>query len=135
VLDLNAKRVMTTSGYDAAQTQRDHDDLERWQFAAEIVEAILATSNEWSARIGIFGKWGEGKTTVLRFAKEMLSQEHNWHSIEGYAFTAAKKGPPLTKVQYKRRCISQVINHRTPLPWTPASTVPHISQMVSCHNR
>ncbi len=66
-----------TNGYDAAQARRDEDDLDRWRFAAEIVEVILTTPSDWSARIGIFGKWGEGKSTVLRFAEQMLQEKQN----------------------------------------------------------
>ena len=62
-------------GYDAAQIQRSNDDLDRWRFASDIVEVVLATPSEWSARIGIFGKWGEGKTTVLHFAESMLREK------------------------------------------------------------
>jgi KAP-like P-loop domain-containing protein len=36
---------------------------------------VLATPPDWSARIGIFGKWGDGKSTVLRFAEQMLKQK------------------------------------------------------------
>ena len=61
-----------STGYDAAQVQKDEDDLDRWRFASEIVDVVLATPPEWSARIGIFGKWGEGKSTVLRFSESML---------------------------------------------------------------
>ncbi len=38
---------------------------------------MLATPAEWSARIGIFGKWGDGKSTVLRFAEQMLEESKN----------------------------------------------------------
>src|SRR5579883_2743158 len=62
----------STKGYDAAQAQRAEDDLDRWRFASDIVEVILSTPADWSARIGVFGRWGEGKTTVLRFAEQML---------------------------------------------------------------
>jgi hypothetical protein len=62
-------------GYDAAKVQREDDDLDRWRFAAEIVEVVLATHPDWSARIGIFGRWGEGKSTVLQFAEEVLSAQ------------------------------------------------------------
>ena len=68
---------MTSKGYDAAQGQPDDDDLDRWRFAAEIVEVILETPSDWSARIGIFGKWGEGKSTVLRFAERILTENKN----------------------------------------------------------
>jgi KAP family P-loop domain len=66
--------VPTSSGYDAAKARREEDDLDRWRFAAEIVDVVIATPQDWSARIGIFGKWGEGKSTVLRFAEQMLKE-------------------------------------------------------------
>jgi hypothetical protein len=68
---------LAPSGYDAARSRREDDDLGRWRFAAEIVEVILATPADWSARIGIFGKWGSGKSTVLRFAEQMLRESKN----------------------------------------------------------
>ena len=64
-------------GYDSAQRLRKDDDLGRWRFAAEIAEVIRSTPADWSARIGIFGKWGEGKSTVLHFLEEMLKPEGN----------------------------------------------------------
>jgi hypothetical protein len=73
------RRKMTTptSGFDAAQSKHEDDDLDRWRFASEIVDVILTTPPDWSARIGIFGKWGEGKSTVLRFAEGMLREKSN----------------------------------------------------------
>lgn len=65
------------SGYDSAQKLKKDDDLGRWRFAAEIAEVIRSTPADWSARIGIFGKWGEGKSTVLHFLEEMLKPEGN----------------------------------------------------------
>lgn len=65
------------SGYDAAQKTRKNDDLGRWRFASEIAEVIRSTPHEWSARIGIFGKWGEGKSTILHFLEGMLKPEGN----------------------------------------------------------
>jgi predicted KAP-like P-loop ATPase len=64
----------TLTGYDAAATSLADDDLDRWRFAAEIVEVVLTTPPDWSARIGIFGKWGDGKSTVLRFTEQMLKE-------------------------------------------------------------
>lgn len=65
------------SGYDSAQRLREGDDLGRWRFAAEIAEVIRTTPADWSARIGIFGRWGEGKSTVLHFLEEILRPEGN----------------------------------------------------------
>jgi predicted KAP-like P-loop ATPase len=69
--------VLPLGGYDAARSRRQEDDLDRWRFAAEIVEVIVSTPSDWSARIGVFGKWGSGKSTVLRFAKQMLTEGKN----------------------------------------------------------
>jgi hypothetical protein len=68
---------MSESGYDAVKQQREEDDLDRWRFASEIVDVVTSTSSDWSARIGIFGKWGEGKSTVLKFAEQMLKEKDN----------------------------------------------------------
>ena len=59
------------AGYDAAPLTQDRDDLERWRFAAEILRILSDTPPEWSARLGVFGAWGEGKTTVLGFLNTM----------------------------------------------------------------
>jgi len=65
------------SGYDSAQKLKKDDDLGRWRFASEIASVIRSTPVDWSARIGVFGKWGEGKSTVLHFLEEMLKPEGN----------------------------------------------------------
>jgi uncharacterized protein YidB (DUF937 family) len=65
------------SGYDSALRLKKDDDLGRWRFAAEIAEVIRSTPADWSARIGVFGKWGEGKSTVLHFLEGMLKPEGN----------------------------------------------------------
>src|SRR6516225_104023 len=66
--------TLNSRGFDAAQVDHREDDLNRWRFAAEIVQLVLDTAPDWSVRIGIFGKWGEGKSTILRFAEVMLRQ-------------------------------------------------------------
>jgi predicted KAP-like P-loop ATPase len=92
---------LAPSGYDAARSRREEDDLDRWRFAAEVVEVILATPADWSARIGIFGKWGSGKSTVLRFAEQMLKESksivfwfnpwavQDWNAIFGKSLATA----------------------------------------------
>jgi energy-coupling factor transporter ATP-binding protein EcfA2 len=64
-------------GYDSAQRLKKDDDLGRWRFAAEIAEVIRSTPPDWSARVGVFGKWGEGKSTILHFLEGMLKPEGN----------------------------------------------------------
>jgi len=59
------------AGYDAPQAKQENDDLDRWRFAADILQLLNESPFDWSARIGLFGSWGEGKTTVLSFLEEM----------------------------------------------------------------
>ncbi|MGI9070491.1 MAG: P-loop NTPase fold protein [Bryobacteraceae bacterium] len=56
------------------QVKRNHDDLGRWKFATQIVELIKMTPLDWSVRIGILGRWGEGKSSVLAFIATQLSE-------------------------------------------------------------
>ena len=55
------------SGFDNVSGDRSKDDLDRWRFALDIGGAIAATPREWSVRIGLFGPWGAGKSTVLKY--------------------------------------------------------------------
>src|SRR5260370_9369272 len=69
--------AIVPNGYDCAATRRVEDDIERLRFAAEVGEVIVSTTAAWSARLGVFGKWGSGKSTVLRFAEQMLLESRN----------------------------------------------------------
>ncbi|MGA8597251.1 MAG: P-loop NTPase fold protein, partial [Bryobacteraceae bacterium] len=62
-------------GYDAPPIGQAQDDLDRWRFASELMNVISGTPDGWSIRIGVFGKWGEGKTTVLRFVERFASKD------------------------------------------------------------
>ncbi len=59
-------------GYDAAESLKGDDRLDRWQFASRIAEVAKRTPPDWAVRIGVFGKWGEGKTTVLRYLEKFF---------------------------------------------------------------
>jgi len=69
----------TIHGYDSPISSKGEDLLDRWRIAAEILETIEKAPEDWSVRIGIYGKWGEGKTSVLNFAKKMA--EGNGHVV------------------------------------------------------
>jgi predicted KAP-like P-loop ATPase len=68
-------KVVAKSGYDAPRVAQAEDDLDRWRFAAELVELVKNTPLDWSIRIGVFGKWGEGKSTVLHFIEHMVRED------------------------------------------------------------
>ena len=63
--------------YDSPETSKEPDILGRWPLAVNVFDLIRSTPEEWSLRIGIYGRWGEGKTTVLKFI-ESLSQAHGF---------------------------------------------------------
>lgn len=111
-----------TSGYDSPRRLQEEDDLGRWRLAAELVQIISSTPPGWSARIGLFGKWGEGKTTVLNFVHRMLSDRGDlvfwfnpwgakdwndvWNEFGNALLTALDEAdidvPGITKLQAKK---------------------------------
>jgi nucleoside-triphosphatase THEP1 len=64
-------------GYDAPRVRQVEDSLDRWRFASELMGLIRNTPPEWSIRIGLTGKWGEGKSTVLHFIEDLAQADGN----------------------------------------------------------
>jgi hypothetical protein len=62
------------SGFDAPARRRDQDHLNRWPFAREIYMAAISGPKDWSVRIGLYGEWGTGKTSVLEFVSAMANK-------------------------------------------------------------
>jgi hypothetical protein len=57
---------------DAAISNPNLDRFRRWPFAQRIAQTITARKDPSSIVIGIYGAWGEGKTTVLNFIRREL---------------------------------------------------------------
>jgi hypothetical protein len=55
------------TGHDAPVADRMDDCYDRWPVAVAISRVIAASPAPWSTRIGLFGRWGDGKTSVLNF--------------------------------------------------------------------
>ena len=53
------------------------DQLHRRPFARNIYNFIASSNIEEALRVGIYGRWGEGKTTVLSFIKEYAKEGHH----------------------------------------------------------
>jgi hypothetical protein len=62
-------------GFDAAAVTRDSDHLNRWPLAREIVGIATTGPQDWSVRAGIYGEWGTGKTSVLRFITQLAEKQ------------------------------------------------------------
>jgi KAP family P-loop domain len=57
----------TQSGYDSPIHRREEDFFDRWRFASELWQVVGKAPQDWSVRVGVYGRWGEGKTSVLNF--------------------------------------------------------------------
>lgn len=69
--------VVNKGGFDAARHLRKDDLLNRWPLAREIFRIATEGPREWSVRIGVYGEWGSGKTSVLRFIESMAQNENH----------------------------------------------------------
>ncbi len=58
---------------DAALEDPNQDRFRRWPFARRIAETIAERTDSGSLVVGIYGPWGEGKTTVLNFIARRLA--------------------------------------------------------------
>lgn len=63
---------MVAGGFDAARSELSEDLLGRAAFAREIASLATSTPEDWSVRIGIYGPWGSGKTTVMNYARSIV---------------------------------------------------------------
>jgi len=63
------------ASFDDPISRREDDHLLRWNFAREIFHIATKSPSDWSVRIGIYGKWGSGKTSVLKFLEQMATKE------------------------------------------------------------
>jgi predicted KAP-like P-loop ATPase len=55
---------------------KDDDQLDRYPIAQRIVKTIVARNDPSSLVIGLYGEWGEGKSTVLNFVDSIFSSEY-----------------------------------------------------------
>lgn len=62
-------------GFDAPVHKQEDDVLGRWQFAKEIYGLAIDCPKDWSVRVGIYGDWGAGKSSVLSFLKTMAEED------------------------------------------------------------
>ena len=59
------------TGFDAPVTTRKDDHLNRWPLARQVYSVAVDGPADWSARIGVYGEWGMGKSSVLKFVESM----------------------------------------------------------------
>lgn len=62
---------------DTPQTDPAQDRFKRWPFARRIAQTVIARSDPSSLVVGIYGAWGEGKTTVINYIQHELKQHQD----------------------------------------------------------
>lgn len=68
-------QMQLKEGYDSSKSKLEDDVLGRRNFAEDIYNLAKNTPPEWAVRIGVYGGWGEGKTTVLNFIEQIALQD------------------------------------------------------------
>ena len=57
---------------DAPVSKIDDDEFSRWGFSERVAQVIADRQDPSSIIIGIYGAWGDGKTSVLNFIEQSL---------------------------------------------------------------
>ncbi len=60
---------------DKPVTQKEEDRFQRYNFSSRIAHRIISSKSNDSVVIGIYGAWGEGKTSVINFIEEELKTD------------------------------------------------------------
>lgn len=65
---------MTAENYssDAPVSTKDEDIFSRWKFSERVAQVIANRRDPSSIVIGLYGRWGDGKTSVLNFIEQSL---------------------------------------------------------------
>lgn len=66
---------MTTENYssDAPVSTKGEDIFSRWKFSERVAQVIANRRDPSSIVIGLYGRWSDGKTSVLNFIKQSLN--------------------------------------------------------------
>jgi hypothetical protein len=66
---------LQTKSFESPVSSMSEDLLGRWRLAQDVYAIVRETPKDWSCRIGIYGKWGEGKTSLLRFVETQADSD------------------------------------------------------------
>lgn len=70
---MNSKSIST----DRPVKDKDEDRFQRYEFSRRIADLIIKSESTDSVVYGIYGAWGEGKTSILNFIKNELAGSEN----------------------------------------------------------
>jgi predicted KAP-like P-loop ATPase len=67
---------------DKAVFKKKDDKFQRYEFAKRIATTIIERDSEDCIVIGLYGAWGEGKTSIINFIDQELSENENMISLK-----------------------------------------------------
>lgn len=67
------------------------DKFQRYEYAKRVATIISTTKHDKSLVVGVFGKWGEGKTSILNFIKSELQTNCIILEFNPWMFTDEKQ--------------------------------------------
>lgn len=75
--EINSKSTDSQKSYsaDAPLTDPEKDEFNRYPFAQRIAQTIINRKDSNSLVLALYGKWGEGKTTVLNYISGELNKK------------------------------------------------------------
>ncbi|MEP6654453.1 MAG: P-loop NTPase fold protein, partial [Myxococcales bacterium] len=121
------------SGYDSAATV---DLLDRYPIARRVFQIATMAPQDWSVRIGVYGTWGSGKTSVLNHVEQLATAAGHrveWFTPWGYSSTPAMWGAFRDKVARNLRAagipVKKSLSDR--LPWARAPRVQRAIEAAS----
>ncbi len=74
---MQSENVNEIYSSDSPLSNPDLDEFNRGEYSKRIAQTIAARKDPASLVVGIYGKWGEGKTTVLNFINTELNHYEN----------------------------------------------------------
>jgi len=100
---------MTIFNADKAIEKKEEDFLGRQDFSETITNAILKNGHSESLTIGLYGKWGSGKTSIINMILEDIKKEDDiiFFKFEPWLYSDTQQ---LISQFFKQ--FSKVINHK-----------------------
>lgn len=76
---LGPRKDMEDKNYssDSPIHEQEQDRFSRWSFSERVAQVISKRSDPSSIVIGLYGIWGDGKTSVLNFIEKSLESDEN----------------------------------------------------------
>jgi hypothetical protein len=147
-------------GYDSPIHRTEEDFFGRWRFASELWQIAGKAPKDWSVRVGVYGRWGEGKTSVLNFLEQFAKRDGDiivwfnpwsvrdrnelWNRFAGEVFSRFEEeglkveGTRTVKLKKMSRVLIDPIQRTAELNQTTkaivGATLPHFGKLLNANS-